>query len=136
MDDEKITASSQPNKYRKILGFCFALACLFFFKWLFGSLLHGETLSPQFKSEMIRAGIESCLKRQSGEPENKDLTLGQINKYCNCLMVAQANDFTTEDVKSIRANNMVVPPALEKRIEVLSITCAEDLAKDIVGKGK
>jgi hypothetical protein len=51
-------------------------------------------------------------------------------------MVAQTNDFTTEDIKSIRANNMVVPPALEKRIEALSIPCAEDLAKEVAGTRK
>lgn len=99
-------------------------------------MLHGEPLSPQFKADMMKSGVESCLKRQSSAPENKDLTLGQINKFCNCLMVAQTNDFTTEDIKSIRANNMVVPPALEKRIEALSIPCAEDLAKEVAGTRK
>ena len=47
-------------------------------------------------------------------------------------MIAQANDFTSEDIKSIRANNMAITPAIQNRIDTLAVPCIEDLAKDMM----
>jgi hypothetical protein len=113
---------------KKIFGFCFAIACFFFFKWLFGSISHGETITPQFRSEFIRSSIDSCMKVQTAAEDNKDFTVGQLTNYCTCMANAEVNEFTKEDFQAIHSINPI-PPAIQKRIDALAPACIADIVK-------
>lgn len=115
---------------KRIIGIGATVAVIVFFK-MFAAKTAQPIDSTQFRTDFIKASIESCLGFQTKAPENKDLTIRQLTSYCTCMAKAEADNFSPADYKLVNDSKPVIPPSIQTRINEMAPACIADITKDM-----
>jgi len=78
-------------------------------------------------SKSFAAGLEKeCNSIQRANPQNQNLTDGQIGQYCNCVARHSLEVITMDEIFSLQKTGER-PPSMQRKLNALGETCVDVL---------
>jgi hypothetical protein len=99
------------------------------------SSMHGSSIiSGKTRDSFVAAGMVTCLKKQTNDPENKSLSLSKemLEKYCTCYMNTLADEVTNKELIETPQDGSV-PPTFQKKVSAADASCKGKFRRSLLG---
>lgn len=92
-------------------------------------------ISGKTREAFVKTGLDSCVKKQESDPENKaaSFTRETLAAYCSCYIDALAQTITNGDLQSATPETFLASAVMKKRMEQSSSACLKDMQKKMLG---
>jgi hypothetical protein len=91
-------------------------------------------ISGKAREGFIKGGMETCLRKQESDADNKSLRLSRetLTGYCSCSMNALADSVTFGELENA-PHDGTIPAEFQKKIDKVSSPCLEKMQRSLMG---